>query len=170
MASWNLGKSNWKYFQIQNNNKKKIIKKIWHHTTWICTTTTPPSFILHHHHPLAITVSFLCILKSNFLQSVEIGSKCDANYSFFTAGFNPMHRGKGEGHRGLVGTSWHWNCSNLPNIEGHFKVPSESFFPKNFKTRLTFWHMWFFYFQNLVRSCQHIGGTLCILYTVFAPQ
>ena len=59
MASWNLGKSNWKYFQNQNNNKKKIIKKIWHHTTWICTTTTPQSFILHHHHPLAITASFL---------------------------------------------------------------------------------------------------------------
>ena len=116
MAPWNLGKSNWKYFLIQNKKIKKILKKNWHHTTWICTTTTPPSFILHHHHPLVITVSFLCILKSNFLQSVEIGSKCDANYSFFTAGFNPMHRGKGGGSPGV---GWDqlggkcpskWNC------------------------------------------------------------
>ena len=41
-------------------------------------------------------------------------------------------------------------------------MPSESFLFKNFKTGLTFWHVGFFYFQNLVRSCQHIGGTLCI--------
>ena len=40
-------------------------------------------------------------------------------------------------------------------------MPSKSFFPKDFKTGLTFWHMWFFNFQNLVRSCQHIGGTPC---------
>ena len=37
---------------------------------------------------------YLCILKSLFLLSVEIGSKCDAIH-FFKAGFNPMHRGKG---------------------------------------------------------------------------
>ena len=49
------------------------------------------------------------------------------------------------------------NTSNL--IFPGFKVPSKSFFPMNFKTGLTFWHMWFFNFQNLVRSCQHIRRT-----------
>ena len=44
-----------------------------------------------------------------------------------------------------------------------FKVSSKSFFSKNFKKGLTFWHMWFFNFQNLVRSCQHIDGTPCII-------
>ena len=43
-----------------------------------------------------------------------------------------------------------------------FKVPSESFLFKNFKTGLTFCHMRFFNFQNLVRTCQHMGGTPCI--------
>ena len=52
------------------------------------------------------------------------------------------------------------NTSNL--IFSSFKVPSKSFFSKNFKTGLTFWHMWFFNFQNSVRSCQHIVGTPCI--------
>ena len=53
------------------------------------------------------------------------------------------------------------NTSNV--IFLGFKGPSESFFPKNFKTVLTFWHMYFFFhFQNLVRSCQHISGTPCI--------
>ena len=56
------------------------------------------------------------------------------------------------------------NTSNL--ISSSFKVPSKSIFPKDFKTGLIFWHMWFFNFQNLVRSCQHMGGTLCILYIV----
>ena len=51
------------------------------------------------------------------------------------------------------------NTSNL--IFLGFKVPSESFFPKNFKIGLTFWHMWFKDFQNWVRSCQHIDGTPC---------
>ena len=43
------------------------------------------------------------------------------------------------------------NTLNL--IFPSFKVPSKSFLFKNFKTGLTFWHMWFFNFQNLVRSC-----------------
>ena len=43
-----------------------------------------------------------------------------------------------------------------------FKLSSERFLFKNFKTDLTFWHMWFFNFQNLVRSCQHIDGTPCM--------
>ena len=43
-----------------------------------------------------------------------------------------------------------------------FKVPYERFLFKNFKTGLTFWHMWFFNFQNLLRSCNNIGGTPCI--------
>ena len=38
------------------------------------------------------------------------------------------------------------NTSNL--IFSGFKVPSKSFFPKNFKTGLTFCHMGFFNFQN----------------------
>ena len=46
-----------------------------------------------------------------------------------------------------------------------FKVPSERSLFKNLKTGLTFLHMWFFNFQNLVRSCQHIGGTPCRFYT-----
>ena len=52
------------------------------------------------------------------------------------------------------------NTSNL--IFPGFKVPSERILFKDFKTGLTFCHMWFFNFQNLVRSCQHIGGTPCI--------
>ena len=47
-----------------------------------------------------------------------------------------------------------------------FKLSSERFLFKDFKTDLTFWHMWFFNFQNLVRSCQHIDGTPCILYVL----
>ena len=43
-----------------------------------------------------------------------------------------------------------------------FKLSSERFLFKDFKTDLTFWHMWFFNFQNLVRSCKHIDGTPCI--------
>ena len=57
------------------------------------------------------------------------------------------------------------NTSNL--ILLGFKMSSESFFHKNFKTGLTFWHMWFFNFQNLVRSCQHIDGTPCIYFFFF---
>ena len=62
--------------------------------------------------------------------------------------------------------NWHFflysfkTTSNL-NFLG-FKVPSKSFFPKNFKSGVIFWHLWFFNFQNLVRNCQHIGGTPCI--------
>ena len=52
------------------------------------------------------------------------------------------------------------NTSNL--IFPGFKVPSERFLFKDFKTGLTFCHMWFFNFQNLVRSCQPLGGTPCI--------
>ena len=52
------------------------------------------------------------------------------------------------------------NTSNL--IFPGFKVPSERFFFKTFKTGPTFCHMRFFNFQNLVRSCQPLGGTLCI--------
>ena len=52
------------------------------------------------------------------------------------------------------------NTSNL--IFPGFKVPYKRFLFKDFKTGLTFWHMWFFNFQNLVRSCNHIGGTPCI--------
>ena len=48
------------------------------------------------------------------------------------------------------------NTSNL--IFPSFKVPSESFLFKNLKTGLTFCHRWFFNFQNLARSCQHILG------------
>ena len=55
------------------------------------------------------------------------------------------------------------NTSNL--ILLGFKMSSESFFHKNFKTGLIFWHMWFFKFQNLVRTCKHIGGTPCMLWT-----
>ena len=54
------------------------------------------------------------------------------------------------------------NTSNL--ILLGFKMSSERFLFKNFKTGLTFPHMWFFNFQNLVQSCQHIDGTPCILY------
>ena len=54
------------------------------------------------------------------------------------------------------------NTSNL--IFPDFKVPSESFLFKNFETGLTFCHMWFFNFQNLVRTCKHIGETPCIIY------
>ena len=54
------------------------------------------------------------------------------------------------------------NTSNL--IFKGFKVPSKRFFQKYFKTGLTFWHMWFKKIENWVRSCQHIGGTLCIWY------
>ena len=52
------------------------------------------------------------------------------------------------------------NTSNL--IFPGFKVPSERFLFKDFKTGLTFCHMWFFNFQNLVRSCQPLGGTPCM--------
>ena len=52
------------------------------------------------------------------------------------------------------------NTSNL--ILLGFKLSSERFLFKNFKTDLTFSHIWFFNFQNLVRSCQHIDGTPCI--------
>ena len=52
------------------------------------------------------------------------------------------------------------NTSDL--IFPGFKLPSESFLFKNFKTGLIFWHMWCFNFQNFVRSCQHISGTVCI--------
>ena len=52
------------------------------------------------------------------------------------------------------------NTSNL--IFPGFKVPSERFLFKNFKTGLTFWHMGFFNFQNLVQMCFHIDGTPCI--------
>ena len=52
------------------------------------------------------------------------------------------------------------NTSNL--IFLGFKVPSESFFHKNFKIGLTFWHIWFQKIENWVRTCFHIGGTLCI--------
>ena len=63
-----------------------------------------------------------------------------------------------------------WHSFFIFNLKIHtsklifpdFKVPSKSFFPKDFKIGLTFWHMWFFNFQNLVRSCQHNGGTPCI--------
>ena len=41
-----------------------------------------------------------------------------------------------------------------------FKMPSERFLFKNFETGITFCHIRFFNFQNLVRSCQHLGGTL----------
>ena len=52
------------------------------------------------------------------------------------------------------------NTSNL--ILLGFKMSSERFSFKNFETGLTFWHMWFFNFQNLVRRCFHIDGTPCI--------
>ena len=52
------------------------------------------------------------------------------------------------------------NTSNL--IFSDFKVSSKSFFPKDSKIGLTFWHIWFQKFQNWVRSCQHIDGTPCI--------
>ena len=52
------------------------------------------------------------------------------------------------------------NTLNL--IFPSFQVPSKSFLFKNLKTGLTFWRMWFFNFQNLVRSCQHIDVTPCI--------
>ena len=55
--------------------------------------------------------------------------------------------------------------SNLSLLS--FKMSSESFLFENFKTGLTFWHMWFFNFQNLVRTCQHIGGTPCILINLY---
>ena len=42
-----------------------------------------------------------------------------------------------------------------------FKVPSERFFHKNFKTGLTFWNMWFKKIENWVGSCPHLGGTPC---------
>ena len=53
------------------------------------------------------------------------------------------------------------NTLNL--IFPSFKMSSERFLFKDFKTRLTFWHMWFFNFQNLVRSCQPLGGTPCTI-------
>ena len=52
------------------------------------------------------------------------------------------------------------NTSNLILLD--FKTSSKRFLFKNFKTGLTFWHMWFFNFQNLVRTRNHIGGTPCI--------
>ena len=36
-------------------------------------------------------------------------------------------------------------------IFSSFKVPYERFLFKDFKTGLTFWHLWFFNFQNLLR-------------------
>ena len=52
------------------------------------------------------------------------------------------------------------NTSNL--IFPGFKVPSKSFFPRIAKQGLLFDICDFFNFQNLVRSCQHVGGTPCI--------
>jgi hypothetical protein len=78
---------------------------------------------------------------------------------------------KGGGKRGQGSISFFWNLTlffyfkfkNTFNlIFPGFKMPSERFLFKNFKTGLTFWHRWFFNFQNLVQSCQHIGGTPCI--------
>ena len=40
----------------------------------------------------------------------------------------------------------------------------KDFFHKFFKTGLNFWNMWLWELQNLVPSCQHIGGTPCIWY------
>ena len=51
------------------------------------------------------------------------------------------------------------NTSNL-TFPG-FKMPSERFLFKNFETGITFCHIRFFNFQNLVRSCQPLGGTPC---------
>ena len=51
------------------------------------------------------------------------------------------------------------NTSNM--ILLGFKMLSERFLFEDFKTGLTFWHMWFFNFQNLLRTCQHIDGTPC---------
>ena len=51
------------------------------------------------------------------------------------------------------------NTSNLILLS--FKVPSEIFFHKNFKTGLTFWNMWFWKIENWVESCQHISEPFC---------
>ena len=48
--------------------------------------------------PLAITVSFLCMLKSPFLHSVENWKKCDDTI-LLQQGATPMHMGKGGGER-----------------------------------------------------------------------
>ena len=53
------------------------------------------------------------------------------------------------------------NTSNLISLG--FKMSSERFLFKIFKTGLIFWHMGFFNYQNLVRTCFHIDGTPCII-------
>ena len=45
-----------------------------------------------------------------------------------------------------------------------FKMSSESFVFKFFKTGLTFWNMWIQKLQNWVRRCFHIDGTPCIFW------
>ena len=55
-----------------------------------------------------------------------------------------------------------FNLKILPIWFCWIQVSSKRFLFKNFKTDLTFWYMWFFNFQNLVWSCQHIDGTPCI--------
>ena len=88
------------------------------------------------------------------------------DFQMFSSKFNGVvvEGGGGEGQ----GRFFFWNLTlflifNLKILPIWFSQVSrchlKAFFPKDFKTGLTFWHMWFSNFQNLVRICQHIGGT-----------
>ena len=137
-----------------------------------------------HPHPLAITVSFLCMLKFPFLHRFEIGSKCGITRwglrwqgaSLFIFYFFARGRGCRRHYQGVEGIqSWGGRAQN------HFS-DRKLFFIFNLKI-LLIWFCWvsrchlkalftnsskqillfeICRLQNWVRSCQHIGGTPCI--------
>ena len=133
-----------------------------------------------HPRPLAITVSFLCMLKSPFLHSVENWIKCDDTILLQQGAKKIFDRGQGcSRHYQGVGGIRCW----VGRVQNHFsdgtlffifnlkilpilfcwvsRCHLKALFTKVLRSGLTFWNIWIQKLQNWVRSCQHIVGTPC---------
>ena len=141
--------------------------------------TIAPQLVLHDAHPPPLPMCNRVVpcckntILSHFIQFQHYGEKDTLAYREMKlllpggsgAGGIINWGGRVQNHFSDLKIFFEIQFKNILNlIFPSFKVSSKSSLFKDLKTGLTFWHMWFFNFQNLVRRCQHIDGTPCIWY------